>query len=62
MTKSPPDKRPAHPKALKDSAEINRFRQLLDGKLSGIERWLISGELAMKEAHKRLSSSQHKSA
>jgi hypothetical protein len=62
MTKSHPEKRPAHAKAVKNSAELNHFRKLLDGKLSGIERWLISGELAMKEANERLSAPLHKSA
>ena len=61
MTKYPPEKRLAHPKSLKHSAELNHFRKLLDGKLSGIERWRISGELAMREANERLSP-QHKSA
>ena len=62
MTKIPGEKRLARAKTRKSSAELNQFRKLLDGKLSGIERWLISGELAMKEANARLSSPQRRGA
>ncbi len=62
MTKSPPEKRLGHAKPLKRSAELNHCRKLLDGKLSGIERWVISGKLAIRVANERLSSPQRKSA
>ena len=62
MTKLPRDKKPSPPKSLENPAELDFYRKLLNGKLSGIERWVLAGERAKQEANQRLASPQRGSA
>jgi hypothetical protein len=47
MTKLPrDDKKPSSFESVESPAELDFYRKLLNGKLSGIERWVLAGERA----------------
>jgi hypothetical protein len=54
MTKLPRDKKQSPPKILENPAELDFYRKLLNGKLSGIERWVLQ---ASAQSRKHISGS-----